>query len=84
MKLIHRGKVREVFSFEGGFPTHSDFKYRTEKYYVDNRGVYNSHNDASVGSFFDDGELEQVIEASRISSQEFDRILNKVFRGGSN
>ncbi len=83
MKLINRGKTKELYSFEGGFPKKSDFTYSSQRYSVVNREVLNVNNDGSVGLLFDDGELEQVAKASQISPEEFDKTINKIFRRGS-
>ena len=81
MKLLHRGKTREIYSFEGGVPTHSDFKYNSGRYYVRDREVLNVNNDGSVGLLFDDGDLEVIVEASKVSPEEFDRAINRMFKG---
>jgi len=80
MKLIHRGKVRELYSFEGGAPKDSDFTYSSGRYAVDNRAVSNARNDSLVGLLFDDNDLEVIVEASKISPEEFDRAINRMFK----
>jgi len=83
MKLVHRGKVREVYSFEGGFPTDSDFTYRSGQYYVEDRAVMSIKRDDLVGLLFDDEDLGKIVKASEVSNEEFDKTINKMFRGWS-
>ena len=71
----------ELYSFEGGCPSDSDFIYSTQRYSVENRGVHNTKNGALVGLLFDDKELEEVILASYTSPEEFDNTINTIFRG---
>ena len=69
-----------MYSFEGGFPKPSIFTYSSNRYQLVNREVLNINDGGSVGLLFDEGELEEVVKASQVSSEEFDRTINKIFR----
>lgn len=78
MKLINRGKVRDIYEFTDITRLNKGVEYSSPNYLVEDRFVLESGTNAVIGTLFDDSELDKVKLAIQ-KKENVDSLLDKMF-----